>query len=83
MTQTAVEIVRIVAVIALVCVAAAISTPKGRMPLALRGVMKVMRRDGTLPAHGAPPAGGKVPPVKRLLAFALVLAAVLLALCRC
>ena len=83
MTRTAVEIIRIVAVIALLCAAAAISTPKGRLPLALRGVMKVMRRDGTLPARGAQPVGEKVSPLKRLLALALVLAAVLLAVCPC
>ena len=48
MSQVALEIVRIVAVIALVCVAAAVLTPKGRMPLALRGICKILRKDRTL-----------------------------------
>ena len=78
--SVAFQVVRIVLVVALLCAAGAVATPKGRLPLALRGVMKMMRRDGTLPAQGVRPAGGeKVSPAKRLLAFAFVLVAVLLA----
>ena len=65
------EILRIVAVIALVCAAAALATPKGRLPLALRGMAKLFRvrsEEQTVPAW------------KRLLAFSLVVFAVLLAL---
>ena len=40
--NTAFQILRIVAVIALVCVAAALATPKGRLPLALRGLAKIL-----------------------------------------
>ena len=48
------EIVRIVVVIALVVFAAALATPKGRLPLALRGLMKIMRKDlGTAGREGA------------------------------
>ena len=43
-----VELVRLVAVMALVCVAAALLTPKGRLPLALRGLCKVLQRDRVL-----------------------------------
>ena len=67
----ALQIARLVAVLALLCVAAAIATPKGRLPLALRGVAKLFRISGEEQT---------VPAWKRLLAFVLVLLAVLLAL---
>jgi len=38
-------IVRIVVVMAFLCVAAALATPRGRLPLALRGLQRVLRRD--------------------------------------
>ena len=74
-----VQIVRLVAVLALLCAAAAIATPKGRLPLALRGLAKMLD-DGR--------AGSMTPPSRRfhrnrptrLLAFVLVLLAILLAL---
>ena len=65
------QIARLVAVVALLCVAAAIATPKGRLPLALRGVAKLFRISGEEQT---------VPAWKRLLAFVLVLLAILLAL---
>jgi hypothetical protein len=71
------QIARIVVVMALLCVAAAISTPKGRLPLALRGVYRIMRRD-----RGDAPDIPKTEPVsawRRLLAFFLVLIAVIAA----
>jgi len=71
------ELLRVVAVIAVVVVAAALATPKGRLPLALRGVLAVLRKDaGTTGTNGT---AGSVPGWKRLVAFALVLLAVLLA----
>ena len=77
-----VEIARLVAVIALVCGAAALATPRGRLPLALRGLAKLLRRDaGTVPsASPRTGAGQPVSPAKRLLAFVLVLVAAVLAL---
>ena len=36
---------RVAAVIALLCVSAALATPPGRLPLALRGLKKIMRKD--------------------------------------
>ena len=69
--NTAFQLGRICAVIALVCVAAAMATPKGRLPLALRGVAKLFRISGEEQT---------VPAWKRLLAFVLVLLAILLAL---
>ena len=65
------QIVRLVAVLALLCVAAALATPKGRLPLALRGVAKLFRISGEEQT---------VPVWKRLLASVLVLLAILLAL---
>ena len=40
--NTALQIARLVAVLALIGVAAAIATPKGRLPLALRGLAKMV-----------------------------------------
>ena len=78
--NTSFQILRIVAVIALVCIAAALATPKGRLPLALRGLAKLLRQDA-VPAAPAPPGADRpVPLVKRLLAFILVLLAILLAI---
>ena len=65
---------RFVPVIALLCVAAALLTEKGRLPLALRGVRKILRRDAGLPGTSADEARG-VPAWKRLLAFVLILLA--------
>jgi len=71
------ELLRVVAVIAIIVSAAAIATPKGRLPLALRGVLAVLRKDaGTTGTQGTV---GTVPGWKRLVAFALVLLAALLA----
>lgn len=72
------ELVRLVAVIALVVVAAALATPPGRLPLALRGLVKIMRRDNGTTAMNATKA--TAPVWKRALAFVLVLAAAALAL---
>lgn len=72
------ELVRVIAVITLVVAAAALATPQGRVPLALRGVLKILRRDGQ-----AAPAVPEVRPVsfaRRFLAFVLVLIAALVAL---
>lgn len=72
MTQTLYQY-RFILVIALVLVAAALCTKKGRLPLALRGVRKILRRDAGQP--DAPEEVRDVPVWKRLLAFVLVLAA--------
>ena len=87
----ALQIARLVAVLALLCVAAAIATPKGRLPLALRGVAKLVnavpspsRRQalaGDPRYHASRRDGdGTVSVGKRALAFTLVLLAILLAL---
>ncbi len=73
------HLVRVVVVIALLCIAAAVATPKGRLPLALRGVYRIMKRDrGESAAEGAE----RVSTWRKLLAFALVLAAIAVALAR-
>ena len=66
----ALQIVRIIAVIALVCVAGALVTPKGRIPLAFRGVAKLFKISSE---------EQKVPDWKKLVAFILVLGAIALA----
>ena len=78
--NAAFEIARLVLIVALLCVAGALATPKGRLPLALRGVLKMLRRDGTVPSPSSATGADAVPLAKRLVAFALVLTAVLLAL---
>ncbi len=68
---------RVVGVLALLIVAALLATPPGRLPLALRGVYRILRRDRGLP--DAVPSAGPAPTGRRLLAFALVLLAAALA----
>ena len=70
-------VARIVAVVALLGVASVISTPKGRLPLALRGLARLMHSDRGEPA--APMPAAAVPAWRRLLAFVLVLLAVVVA----
>ena len=74
------EIARLVAVIALVCAAAALATPKNRVPLALRGVLRILRKDRALSGAAQDEKPQPVSLAKRLLAFGLVLAAAVLAL---
>ena len=78
----ALQIARLIAVVALLCVAAAIATPKGRLPLALRGLAKLLARDRGQTQSTAVDGGRQqsVSGGKRALAFALVVLAVLLAL---
>ena len=42
---TALQIERLLAVLTLLIVAACLATPPGRLPLALRGVYRILRRD--------------------------------------
>ena len=79
MNTVAFQIVRICAVIALVCIAAALATPKGRLPLALRGLAKMLRQDAVPALPSQQGADQPVPLARRLLAFTLVLLAMLLA----
>ena len=76
------QIARLVAVLALLCVAAAVATPKGRLPLALRGVAKLLARD-RVQTQSTAVDDRRVQSVsagKRALAFLLVIFAVILAL---
>ena len=71
------QIVRLVAVIALVCVAGALATPPGRLPLALRGLQRILRQDrGNAPAAAEPRASL----CRRLIALLLVVVAAVIAL---
>ena len=72
-------IAKIVVVVALLGVAAAIATPKGRLPLALRGLKRLLDRDRGQPR--AADGNRNVPSAaKRFVAFVLVLLAILVAL---
>ncbi|MBO6067284.1 MAG: hypothetical protein J6P80_03935 [Kiritimatiellae bacterium] len=71
------ELASVTAVMALVLAAAALATPKGRVPLALRGIKKILKRDS------GDPDGAKAEPaplLRRLTALALVVLAFWLAL---
>ena len=68
MPQAAAQGLRVAAVVAMLGVAAALATPPGRLPLALRGLARLL---GSKPAE----AESRVPGWKRALALALVLAA--------
>jgi len=77
-----VELLRVVLVIALLGIAAALATPKGRLPLALRGVYRIMKKDRGESAVPPLSPAAKVPLWRRLMAFVLVLISVLTALIR-
>ncbi len=81
-------IAKIVVVVALLGVTAAIATPQGRLPLALRGLKKIVDRDrqSSTAVDSREPStavgGDRTTPSaeKRFLAFVLVLVAILVAL---
>ena len=86
MNSAAFQLVRICLVIALVCVAAALATPKGRLPLALRGLAKMLQGckvaefQGSSTLQPCNPGTLKPSAWKRGLAFLFVVLAILLAL---
>ncbi len=67
---------RFVLVVALLCVSCALLTDRNRLPLAIRGLRKVLGGKG-VPADGGGNAG--VPAWRRFLAFALILLALVVA----
>lgn len=76
MTGAVFQISRLVLVMALLIAAAALATPRGQLPLALRGVYRIMKRDRAEPEK--PPEVKPPSTMKRTFAFLLVLAAVAL-----
>ena len=70
----ALQIARLAAVIVLLVAAALVATPKGRLPLPLRGIMRTMRRDGAIP--GTAPCEVRVGASRKALALSLVVVAV-------
>ena len=69
------EASRVFAVIAMLAVAACLATPAGKLPLALRGIRRIMRRDSGLEVEAA---AEKVSKKRRFIAFSLVILAVIL-----
>ena len=86
MNTVAFQLARICAVLALVCIAAVLATPKGRLPLALRGLAKMLRSCEVPRLRGSEVKQPRNPVTpqpsvrKRAFAFFLVLLAILLAL---
>ena len=78
--SAALQIARLTAVLALLCVAAALATPKGRLPLALRGLAKLLGKDGIQTFEHSEHSNIQVSLARRLLAFLLIVLAILLAL---
>lgn len=79
MTKTSIlELARVIVVIAIVMFAAALATPPNKLPLALRGLVRIMRKDRAMdPNAQAKP--GTVPTWKKLVSFVLVVLAFVLA----
>ena len=74
----ALQVARLLAVLSLLIAAALLATPPGRLPLALRGVYRILRRDRGLPEDAAA-MRGTASVRKRLFALVLVLLAAALA----
>ena len=72
------KLVIVILIIALLGVATALATPPGRLPLALRGVYRILKKDRGECA--ALPSAGPAPLWRRILAFLLVVLAALIAL---
>ncbi len=71
MAEWGFQIARLVAVVLLVGGAAALATPPGRLPLALRGVMRILHRDRGMMPPTAVKATASI--FKRFLAFVMIL----------
>lgn len=70
-----IELVRVVAVISLVVVAAVLTTPPNKVPLTLRGLAKMLGKSDAQDKS----APALVPTYKKLLAVALVIIAFIIA----
>lgn len=74
------ELTRVIVVIALVVIAAVLATPPNKVPLALRGLVRILKRDrfGDAAAESRSQCG-VVPMWKKLLSFALCILAFIIA----
>ena len=70
------ELARVIGVIALVVTAGFLATPPNKVPLAMRGILRLLRKDEALPPQGGV---SRVPIWKKVLSFTLVVLAFLLA----
>lgn len=73
----ALQIFRIIAVVILVVLAAALATPPNRIPLALRGLARLMRKDNGIISNSDKSAS--VSTWKKVLSFLLIVVAFALA----
>lgn len=69
------ELLRVIAVIGLVVTAAVLATPPNKIPLALRGLAKMLGKS----AESAKTAVAVVPTYKKILAFLIVVIAFIIA----
>lgn len=74
------QLARILVVLTLLIVAAALATPPGRLPLALRGLNKLLRRDRGLQPETNAERPATASTKRRIAAFILVLGALVIAL---
>lgn len=74
------QLARILVVLTLLIIAAALATPPGRLPLALRGLNKLLRRDRGLTNSATANAPATATTGRRIAAFILVLGALIIAL---
>lgn len=71
------ELVRVIVVIGLVVFAAVLATPPNKVPLALRGLMRILKKDRSVERESV--SRPVVPVWKKLTSFALCLLAFILA----
>lgn len=74
-----IQCLRIAAVVLLLCISSAVATPPGRLPLVLRGLRKVVRKDAGLSCTDEKQS---VSVYRKLLSVALIVIAVAIALYR-
>lgn len=79
MTETLWWILKIVVVVALLGGAAALATPRGRLPLALRGLRRMLRKDAGETGVDGAVKGETVTSRRKILAFLMVILAALVA----
>ena len=70
---------RLIAVLAALVVASLLATPHGRLPLVVRGMVRMMRHDRGENVAGGSECGERVSGRRKFFAFSLLLIAIILA----